>query len=366
MTIRKPVIIAIFVFCIICLTGIFLVACNQEEASNGELGTPNAQEQPSETEPVTPEHTDEREPAITERTPQQTDNSEGSSPLHIELPVLEGTAENVTFELTATTLLDHDRMMVYKNVPPDVTLESVAELGKRLGLNDAPYKRRDKIAVTGQVNHGTSVAIVSVNSGGIEYNAAGTEGLYPSTKQELPSDEEAKQIAIDFLAESGLMPPEEEIGELSVKTGGSAWKARIVDGEIVEEYTSHLLVHVPRLIDGFPVGGAGAKFGLRIGAGGEVLRLLMVWREVEPYQEMEIKTAQQAYHELEEIGIRYTPSGCEKVIVDEVSLGYWMEPMDAKQEYVVPVYVFEGEGLDESGEVVDPDFIGWVEALNID
>lgn len=366
MTTKKSVIITIFVLCIVCLTSVFVVACDQEEANDGESETANEVKQSGEAEPVTPDHTDEGDPATTERKPQQTENGEGSSPLHIELPVLEGTAENVTFELTAAILPEHDRMMVYKTVPPNVTLESVAELGKRLGLNDAPYKRRDKIAVTGQVNNGTSVAIVSINSGGIEYNAAGKEGLYPSTEPGLPSDEEAKQIAVDFLMESGLMPPEEEVGELRVRSGGSSWKARVVDGEIVEEYTSHLLVEVPRIIDGFPVGGAGAKFGLRIGAGGEVLRLLMVWREVEPYKEMEIKTARQAYHELEEIGIRYTPSGCEKVIVDEVSLGYWMEPMDVKQEYVVPVYVFEGEGLDESGEVIDPDFIGWVEALDID
>jgi len=133
--------------------------------------------------------------------------------------------------------------------------------------------------------------------------------------------------------------------------------------EVVEEYVAHLLVRFHRQIDGFPTTGPGNQLGVRIGDEDEVITVLKVWREVTPYNEVVIKTTEQAYQELKSGAGSYdAPLDCEKVVVEQVYLAYWMEPLDERQEYVVPVYEFKGKCLDKDGEYLE-DFVGWCEAV---
>jgi len=278
--------------------------------------------------------------------------------------------------------------MVYRVENPVVTTDSVREIGGKLGFEgSAGYIDRDtKIAMLDERVEEVRQLSVWVNSGAVEYAIVYPDKLYPPEPPNLPSEEEAGQIAIDFLAQSGLLPPDATEGdgyEIEVVTGGTyaveeeapqegveeempeegVEEGGEIKPEVVEEYVTHLLVRFHRQIDGFPVIGSGNKFGVRIGDEGEVITILKVWREVTPYNEVVINTPEQAYQEMKSgAGSYYAPLDCEKVVVEEVYLAYWMEPLDQHQDYVVPVYEFKGKCLDKDGEYLE-DFTGWCEAV---
>jgi hypothetical protein len=127
-------------------------------------------------------------------------------------------------------------------------------------------------------------------------------------------------------------------------------------------YVTHLLVIFAREIDGVRV--TGTTLNVRIGDGGEVVQLTMVWREVEPYKKVSIRSPEEAYQELiAGEGSCPVPSGCQKVVVEKITLAYWMEPAPIQQEYVIPVYEFKGKCLDSNGEYLE-DFIGWCQATS--
>ena len=294
-------------------------------------------------------------------------------------PPASGPSGNPSFELAATDLPTNNTMMVYKVENPVVTTDSVREIGRKLGFEgSAGYiDRETKIAMLDEGAEEVRQLSVWVDSGALEYAIVYPDKLYPPEPPNLPSEEEARQIAIDFLAQSGLLSPDATVGggcEVEVVTGGTyAIEEEIpeevleeggeIKPEVVEEYVTHLLVRFHRQIDGFPVIGSGNKFGVRIGDEGEVITILKVWREVTPYNEVVINTPEQAYQELKSgAGSYYAPLDCKKVVVEEVYLAYWMEPLDKHQEYVVPVYEFKGKCLDKDGEYLE-DFNGWCEAV---
>jgi hypothetical protein len=178
--------------------------------------------------------------------------------------------------------------------------------------------------------------------------------LYPRTPPTLPSEEEAKEIATQFLAQVGLLPPGAYASEVVV--GGSC------GGDGMEIHVAHLLVRFAWEIDGFPA--TDTKFGVRIGDGGEVVQVTRVWKETEPYKEISIRSPQEAYQELVAgEGSCPVPSGCRKMVIEKISLAYWMEPRIEKQEYVVPVYEFKGKCLDAEDNYLE-DFTGWCQATS--
>ena len=289
-------------------------------------------------------------------------SNEVATEFQVNFPRILATTGNPTFELATSLPSVDNAMMTYKVNRPDVSAEKVTDIGRRLefagdvipssgGLSELAYEMSDE----------GSRLIVWRNSGTIEYNRS--ELLFPNQAPNLPSNEEAKRIATAFLADAGLLPSDALIQE-PVPGARMAGPKESSTGEMVaEEFIAHLLVRFDRDIGGLPVTGPGAKFGVRIGDGGEVGRVLKVWREMEPYNEVPVKSPEQALQELKDgEGTHNAPQDCEKVVLDKIYVAYWMEPAPDPQEYVVPVYVFEGECLNKDGEYLD-DFCGWCNAV---
>ena len=294
---------------------------------------------------------------------------------------------DVNYEMATDDLPMLDEMMVYKVNNPVITTDSVQEIGAKLefdgsaGLIDGDTK----IAMLDEIENEVKQLSVWVNSGAIEYAIVFPDMLYPSTKPNLPSAEEAAKIAVAFLERYGLLPADAKTQDIEVVSGGSyavehkimrdyweeieavpggsyAVEHKITD-ERLEEYDTHLLVRFPRDIDGLPVVGAGNKLGVRIGDDGKVIRSLKVWRDVEPLKEMKIKSPLEAYVELKSgEGYSGVVPGSTKVVIEDVLLGYWMEPPHQVQDHVQPVYIFTGDCLNEDGEYVDA-YTGYCEAL---
>jgi len=300
--------------------------------------------------------------------------SSGNAGFSVNFPYAAGPSGNPSFELATAGLPSNNKMMVYRVENPVVTTDSVKEIGGKLGFEGgANYiDEETKIAMLDEEAEEVRQLSVWVDSGAVEYAIVYPDKLYPLEPPNLPSEEEARQIAIDFLDQSGLLPADSAIGddlEAEVLVGGTYGTREKVPDEVMdeageikpegdEEYVTHLLVRFHRQINGFPVNGVGSKFGVRIGDKGEVVAMLKVWRELTPYNEVVINTPEQAYQELTSgTGSYYAPLDCEKVVVEQVYLAYWMEPLDEHQEYVVPVYEFKGRCLDKDGEYLK-DFVG--------
>lgn len=273
----------------------------------------------------------------------------------LELPRFEAPAGGLNFELSAE-FPKVDRTVVYRVKVPDVTVDSVIEMGRKLGFEgDAgSIDSGAKIAMLDENGGDIRQLAVWVNCGTVEYAVLGeVDKLYPPYPPTLPSDDEAKEIAIDFLTQGGLFPDGAQFVE--VIPGGTC-------GGVHGEYVTHLLVCFARDIDGTPITGLGAKFGVRIGDKGEVVALYRVWREVEPYKAVSVKAPADAYQELVAGNASYVaPLECEDVVIESISLAYWMDAAHEIQEYVVPVYQFKGKCLDKEGQYLE-DFVAWCEA----
>jgi hypothetical protein len=275
----------------------------------------------------------------------------------VNLPGSQAAAGDITFELATEFPAVGNTIMVYKAKAPDVTIEKVIEVGRKLGFEGGAGFIDDatKIAMLDESDGEVRQLMVWVNSGTLAFHWLEPDKLYPSAPPTLPSNEEAGEIATQFLAEAGLLPAGVQVSEVVV--GGAC------GGDGQASYVAHLLVRFSYEIDGFSVTGTGAKFGVRIGDKGEVVDLYRVWRETEPYKEISIRAPQEAYQDLlTGKGSYGTPSGCQKVVIDKVSLAYWMEAADQKQEYVIPVYEFKGKCLDAEGNYLE-DFTGWCQAV---
>jgi len=59
----------------------------------------------------------------------------------------------------------------------------------------------------------------------------------------------------------------------------------------------------------------------------------------------------------------YVSAETKKVKINNVVIAYWLEPADEGQDYIVPVYKFNGQCLDENGKQLDTPFTDVIEAL---
>lgn len=277
-----------------------------------------------------------------------------------DFPATLGGPRQVQYELGTDFPTVPGTIKTYKVRSADITAESAAEIGRKFGftgkarLNESSrYKISDYFAMGDNVTN--ERLHVQTHSGAIWYSYHSK--LYPQEFEDipsLPSYEEAEKIAVDFLSQRGLLPPDVRFNKVGV--GNSM-------GDIRGEFATALLVSFRRYIDGIPVTGVGAKYGVRIVENGEVAEVFRSHRKVEPCGEVAIRPPAEAYQDLKDgKGRGGMPSSrAVTVVIDEVTLAYWMDSVLVMQELVVPVYRFRGECFDESGSYVG-DFNGCAQA----
>jgi hypothetical protein len=276
----------------------------------------------------------------------------------------------VMFTLDTRLLTRERQAVIYRVAAPDVTTESVEELGKKLGFGGDAVITDDgtKIAMFDGKGSEARELVVWTASGAFEYGYTGLEKLYPAEPAGLPLEDEAKVIAYTFLEKADLLPDEYERlsrfkDETEVIPGGSYSISKGYGEEVVQKPPSHWIVRIPYTIDGTGTTGPGAEIEISIGAGGQVVRLVWPWRDIYSLSTGDILSEEDAFHNLiQGKGSIEVPMGCEEVIVQDVTLAYWMNAPSEGQDYVLPVYRFGGKCLGSRGETLE-DFIAWTEAL---
>lgn len=244
---------------------------------------------------------------------------------------------NNDYQLDASLPDTPDTVPVYRLKYPDVTEEYALNIGDKFGVSEPLVDFKDSSGLYFLKNKLSDEGLeIALETGAILYHT-NMKKLYPAEKPSLPDDEAAKDIALKFLEEKGLLTPDIRVKE--VVTGGTYYYG-----------VAHLAVVFDYNIGDFPAVGIGKKLSVRIGDEGEVVQAQWYHTEYETTDmEVLIKTAQQAYKELINNQLMLQPLGMEegrKVRITEVSLGYYLDSMTQTQDYVYPVYVFEGEYLD--------------------
>ena len=105
-----------------------------------------------------------------------------------------------------------------------------------------------------------------------------------------------------------------------------------------------------RSLDGLPV--YGDEFAVILGDGGKVVGLVKTWREVEPDGNISLRSPEEAYEDLRAARTVRPHTGQEydQITIENVSIGYWMEPRGFVQDLVRPVYAFSGTALRDGVE----------------
>ncbi len=242
--------------------------------------------------------------------------------------------------------------VVFKTVPISVTNKYVEEIGRLFDLTGIPELINPLAGEIELVDNTKTLSerlIVYKSSGAFIYDIP--DKAYPTaveTQPVLPSKVEAERIATEYLSSKGLLPEDAKVERIFVNQQQEVWKQGLVKPVKVFDIT--LAVRYNRNINGIPI--YGDEFVVFIGDNGEVVGILKSWRDITQYDSAKMKTPAQAYDELRG-GKTVLPEYqdvYDRVVINDISLGYWMEPRDVQQSYVLPVYVFTGTAIQNGKE----------------
>jgi hypothetical protein len=268
---------------------------------------------------------------------------------------------NLTYSTNTSLSNATGQVAIYKVQTPDTSIASTTALGRKLGLSgEARITERGlKISMVTGSGIESRQLTVWTNSGAIEYGFTDSERQYPTASANLPSENQAKRIGYEFLKKNDLLP----LGYIDF--------SRIENSIIVtagnktgSKPPGYWLVSFPYRVDNMIATGPGSKIEMNIGSNGEILKLVWAFREVTPAYAGTVRSSESAYQALVRgEGSIDVPLDSSRLVVRQVRLAYWIDPLSEKQAYSLPVYEFKGECLDKSGKSLET-FTGWIEALN--
>jgi hypothetical protein len=312
---------------------------------------------------------------------------------------------------TANTSLSDSpgKAMVYIVSNDYVTAATATVEGRRLGFFRGKASLSDdgtKYVMTQGSGEDEKQMTIWTASGAVEYGYVSPDKLYPSTPPSLPSQSDAKTIALNFLDQADLVPPaftRDILKDEATVVAGSGYSVGKIYTEAAPPATSaapsapsapsaeappsepsekpaptaappaptgapaptYWLVEFPYFVDGAEATGPGSKIEVRIGDKGEVVAMIQWSRRLEGYVgERAVISPHQAFQDLTQgKGSLDIPVDCRQVVVEQVQLKYWLDPPSEKQDFIVPVYEFTGQCLDKNGNHLE-NFTGWTPALS--
>jgi hypothetical protein len=280
----------------------------------------------------------------------------------VDLPARNAPA-NVTFTASTQFSSATGTAIVYKVTAPNVTRQSVADLGARLGFLGEARISTDgkKYTMTTGEDTNTRQLTVWTASGAVEYGYINPERQYPSGDVSgMLSAGSAKKYAFDFLNKAGLLPP----GYGDFNSLESSITATPGNGNISQITSSgYWVITFPYKIGNSFATGTGAELKLNVAGSGEITGMVWGWRQLTPTNRISEVSPSTAYQNLAQgKGSIDVPPNAGSLVIDNMQLGYWLNPISEAQSYVLPVYSFTGKSYDKSGRSLET-FNGWIEAF---
>ena len=160
----------------------------------------------------------------------------------------------------------------------------------------------------------------------------------------LPSDEEAKKIALDFLKKNGIYDKRFIYCGVTDDSSGSP---------LTNDYkVHHKRVHFYPAVAGKPVYGV-SRIVVLVGDNGKIVEVYKWYKEIEEYKKVKIVSAEKAF---EKVKNRKSSNSinhkAKSATIKEVFLAYWEDAGTIEEQpYLQPVWVFVGEAVTEDGKV---------------
>ncbi|WP_265581180.1 hypothetical protein [Methanofollis aquaemaris] len=229
---------------------------------------------------------------------------------------------------------------LYRLETPEVTKEMFSEMAEALGLEGTVREAYDQFVL----EDGVFSLEMHMQSGRVAMIDI-SRWVIPNDKdlpENLPSDEEAVEIATEYLEEKGLMPPDAVLLDVQhphIITSNE-------NGEVIGIAYEAIQVSFCREVDGREV--AGSELTVDVGGGGDVIGVYKLWRDCVEEREVEVITPEEAFEEVKALGVPNDPMKPQTAEITEIDLGYYEAQAMEAPAYLVPVYIFSGEVTDES------------------
>lgn len=279
----------------------------------------------------------------------------------IQLAIMGAPVPNMTFEMGVVPSGLPKQLMVYKAEPKWTTQEEVKELASKFGLV-GPVKTTEE-GNFGVEDNNRQLLVVYPKSGTFSFGKYNKLFIDNGNNPALPTEDEGVEIAINYLKQLGIYSQDLYLESVTYETVARIGK----DGIPGPEVPQTMMVNFSRKINGMDILGVN-RLSVFIGDKGEVLGIHNSLRDWKPYRIFPLKSIQQAFEELQAGKASISIEGdASKGIVKEVYLAYYQYGLPAEQEYLQPIYVFEGvasvfEGVASSDGIQKP-FVAHVPAI---
>jgi hypothetical protein len=246
-----------------------------------------------------------------------------------------------TYSIAASVPVTKETAVIYKPVKSEYSKEQASSLAKSLGMS-GDIRETDDAFYTSDNDAEQFLFSVQKNSSMIIFrNNTPRSG----TVQTIQSDAQVISATNTFLRKINLMPS----GELEPRGVNNSIVTYTRSGTVANERKVYAVIY-PRSIDGLPV--FNAQFNVEVDSESNVIGLFKNWRDYEPAGKITLKSSEEAFSEFKTHPPKSKIIVPEKVRVTGVSLGYTMQTSADGEEYLQPVYIFEGNN--QRGNLVEP------------
>ena len=214
-------------------------------------------------------------------------------------------------------------IMVYKVKDPNITEAFVRDLAQKFDIPaDAELKRTSRLGLYWLKTPSHHLEVHPSN-GSFNITNARKNNSQKTVEPNLPSKEEIRKIAEEYLNSRNLLPQDAYFYSIEDRPGLSHDKV--------------MRASFRRKIGAYETYGAGAKLRVAVSPDGEVAEVRKTWQQLIQFKAYPIKTPQQALEELQN-GQGNLMNGW-RGKVNKITIHYYTSPQ--KQDYVQPIYYFE-------------------------
>ena len=270
----------------------------------------------------------------------------------LSFPVTQGTSSE-SFKLNTTFQAVNNTYPVYRIVVPEINDAYTKEFSKKFNMAGTEKLSDDEwgeLVLTDSSKNPYERLTFFKQSGGVIWEIPDKKYVTTQTQQNLPSEAEAIKLANSFLTSKGLLTPDVKVQNVIVSQKQGTWMGG--EDKPSTSIDTILDVRYSRTLNSLPINGQG--MAVNIGKNGEIVGYFNNIRIIDPipYRNVHIITPAQAFDKLKsnDNQMIHFQTNFNEITIDNVSLGYYSEPIVYEQKYFIPVYLFSGVALGEDGK----------------
>ena len=226
-----------------------------------------------------------------------------------------------------------ERAMVYKTVN-GVSDKDLASLQQGFGMQGNFVNQDGKSFYLH--DNGAYLNVLNASGRTIFINELREEERQKDTPDKILNPDETVKSAKNFLLSKHLWENDAIYDRITTDEGGVI---TVSTGSFNKNYATVTVIFV-RSLNGTRV--YGDSISVVTGGGGDVLEVYKQWRRIEPYKEMAVIPPEKAFESLTKSGSTLSIDQNKHAHVTSIHFGYESDPPLQDQDYMNPVWFFEG------------------------